>query len=88
MMIMNETKWVIMNKYRTVIAKGVPRNRYLVPLSDKTDKKRVLYYDSKKKVESAFTVSGFYGNFDPSTPDQDDYKLEAVEVTITIQTKG
>lgn len=79
-------KWVIMDKDRKVIAKGVPRSRYLIPVDDENDKKRLLYYDTKGRAESAFKVSGFW-NDDWLNP----YELEAVPVKIIveeIQTKG
>jgi len=74
-------KFVIMNEKRTKIAKGVPRNRYLVGVRNAaTDKKRLMYYDSENKAKAAFTVSGFYNQ-------NDDEKLEPVPVTITIKEK-
>lgn len=73
-------KWVIMDVDRKVIAKGVPRDRHLVPVDDVKDKKRILYYDSKGRAEAGFKVSGFYGN-DFRNP----YRLEAVPVTITVE---
>lgn len=61
-MIIEKTKvWLIMSKDRQFVAKGSVRNRHLIRIDDKKDKKRYLSYSSKAKAESAFTVSGFYG---------------------------
>ena len=60
MILLNEKNWIIVSKDRKVIAKGVPRNRYLCELSDTTDKGRILTYSSKSKAESAFKHNGFY----------------------------
>jgi hypothetical protein len=73
-------KWVIMDKERTVIAKGVPRQRYLIPLNDMNDNKRIMYYSSKGRARAGFTGSGFY------RPDYNKkYQLEPVKVKITIE---
>lgn len=77
-----ETVWVIMTKDGKKIAKGVPRNRYLIDVDDKTDKKRILTYRSKAKAEAGFTVSGFHGGREYC---KDDY--EAVEAEFVIKTK-
>lgn len=77
-----ETVWVIMTKDGKKIAKGVPRNRHLIDVDDKTDKKRILTYGSKAKAEAGFTVSGFYGGYDYC---KDDY--EVVEAEFIIKTK-
>jgi hypothetical protein len=61
MIIKNENVWVIMSKDRKLIAKGVPRDRSLELVDDLKDKKRILTYASKGKAESAFKISGFYG---------------------------
>ena len=75
-------KFVIMDKNRTLIAKGVPRNRYLVMVDDINDKKRILYYDSFNKAKSAYECSGFY----KFGIDRDyKYELEPVKVKITIE---
>lgn len=52
--------WVIMDKQHGVIAKGIPRNRYLVRVDDGNDKKRILTYNSQKIAESNFKTSWFY----------------------------
>ena len=78
-----ETVWVIMTKDEKKIAKGVPRNRYLIDIGDKSDKKRILTYGSKSKAEAGFRVSGFYGG---SEYDEKDY--EAVEAEFVIKTKN
>lgn len=54
-----KTVWLIMTKDRKLIAKGTPRNRYLVAVNEK-DGKRFLTYDYKSKAESGFKDSGFY----------------------------
>lgn len=54
------TRYIIMDKDRTVIAKGTVRNRHLIPLSKTNDKKRILYYTTKAKAKSAFTDYGLY----------------------------
>ncbi len=85
-------KWVIMDKKRRVIAKGVPRNRWLVRLDDYKDKKRILFYDTKKRAEAAFNGCGFYDNFDPEKKSNNEhgfivfgqYDLEAVRVKVTV----
>ena len=74
---------IIVSKDRKVIAKGVPRDRYLVSIDDEKDKKRILTYASKKKAENAFTDSFFYKGYQGDkkyTPDD----LEAIEARFTI----
>lgn len=92
MEIQNKTVWVIMSKCRKYIAKGTPRNRELVEVENKDDKKRFLTYASKAKAESAFKVSGFstyrIKNFpydSAYSKDRSEY-LEAVECKITLNT--
>lgn len=91
MIVSKETVWVIMTKCRKYIAKGTPRNRYLVAVDDPKDKKRYLTYTSKGKAESAFKVSGFYTYniddfpYDKRTKKTDEY-LEAVECEMIIKT--
>ena len=55
----NKKVWLIMTKCRKFIAKGTPRNRELISVDDKKDKKRFLTYSSKGMAESAFKTSGF-----------------------------
>lgn len=55
----NKKVWLIMTKCRKFIAKGTPRNRELISVDDKNDKKRFLTYSSKGMAESAFKTSGF-----------------------------
>ena len=78
-MIHSKERWVIMSKDRQFIAKGTPRNRYLIRVDNEKDKKRVMTYSSEAMARSAFTNSGFYG----SGPDAD--KLEAVKVKVTME---
>ena len=77
-----EKKWVIMDKARTVIAKGTPRNRCLVLVSDKKDKKRILYYTSYAMAKQGYSV-GFYTYGLPKKWDK--YKLEPVEVVLSMK---
>jgi len=58
--IFKKTVWLIMDKTRKVIAKGVPRNRYLCLVDDITDRKRVLTYNSEGMAKNGFISSGFY----------------------------
>lgn len=76
-----EVVWVIMTKDGKKIAKGVPRNRYLIDIEDKTDKKRILTYGSKAKAEAGFRMSRFYGGYEYN---EEDY--EAVEAEFVIKT--
>ena len=83
-----EKIWVIMSKDRKVIAKGTPRNRHLIYLSDTKNRLRYLTYTSKKMAESAFKTSFFYyrdesGNFVPCPYTRDD--LEAVETKLILE---
>lgn len=69
--------WVVMSKDRKKIAKGVPRNRYLVDVDDTTDKKRILTYSSEKiAYGNSHNGVGFYGMVDENL-------LEPVKVEIT-----
>lgn len=52
--------WVIMDKKRGIIAKGVPRNRYLELVSNEKDKKRILTYNSQRLAEAGFLSSWFF----------------------------
>ena len=58
--IYQKTVWLIMDKKRKVIAKGVPRNRYLCLVDDTKDRKRLLTYNSEGMAKNGFTNSGFY----------------------------
>ena len=61
MIISDKVVWVIMTKDRKYIAKGTPRNRYLIPIEDTKNTKRYLTYSSKGRAEAGFKLSGFYG---------------------------
>jgi uncharacterized protein with PIN domain len=74
--IIKKTVWVIMTKDRKYIAKGVPRNRWLISVDDKEDNKRVLTYTTKKKAENGFKLSGFYCG--------QDKELEAVKCSMAL----
>ena len=83
MKIIEENKWIIMSKDRKVIAKGIPRSRYLVPLDDGTINKRLLTYSSKKRAESGFKNSWFYRRGIAVNYKEED--LEAIKIKITIE---
>ncbi len=78
-----QNKWIIVSKDRKIIAKGIPRNRYLIPVKDTKDKKRILYYDSQKKAEAGFCSSWFFTNQISEKYEPQD--MEAVEVEITFK---
>ena len=79
MEINNTTVWLIMSKDRQYVAKGTPRNRYLIRLDNVKDKKRYLTYTSRGKAEAAFSNGlGFYSN--PGV------ELEAVGCQMILQT--
>ena len=83
-----EKVFVIMSKDRQVIAKGVPRNRYLIYVNDTKDKKRILTYPSKGYAESAYKDSYFYNGYskfvDKTKKVYTADDLEAVECTLTL----
>lgn len=82
----SEEVWIIVSKDRKVIAKGVPRNRRLVKIDDKKDKKRILTYASKNKAESAFNDFYFYTyELENGEDYEDPESLEAVKATMTIK---
>ncbi len=62
-MILKKVKaYVIMDKGRTVIAKGIPRNRWLVKVNDEADQQRILTYTTEGRAKAGFTGCGFWGN--------------------------
>lgn len=79
--LITDKKWIIMSKCGKVIAKGTPRNRCLVLVNDKNNK-RLLTYPSKKVAENAFKLSWFY-NY--SGIEDSKLKLIAVEVEIVVR---
>lgn len=83
MKIHEEKVWVIMSKCRQYIAKGTPRNRCLVRLDNKKDKKRLLTYKSEGMAISGFMNNWFYTwGLKLETPlTKED--MEAVEITLT-----
>lgn len=89
-----EIVWVIMDKNRNWIAKGVPRNRSLVRIDDQVNKERLLTYQSKGKATAGFKASGFYNQsavaeeygLAPSWSGGGQY-LEAVEVELVLNFK-
>ena len=87
-MISKKTVWLIMSRDRKVIAKGTPRNRYLVPVDDESDTKRLLTYSSEGRAKAGFKSSGFYTHQLPQEL-RDNYNnsdsLEAVKVEMLIQ---
>lgn len=88
----SKTIWVIMSKDRKLIAKGTPRNRELVEVSNLKDKKRFLTYTSQKTAIAAFTSCGFYGQhlidgWDYKKHQKLDQFLEAVEINMVLEYK-
>lgn len=81
---LKEIKWVIMDKERTVIAKGVPRDRHLVLVNDVKDKKRILFYTSYNMAKNGYST-GFYSSGLPKY--WNEYDLEPVEVEVIIKEK-
>lgn len=71
--------WVVMTKDNKMIAKGVPRSRYLIPVDDKKDNKRIITYSSEGKANANKT--GFYGQWTNGYTDED---MKTVKATITI----
>ena len=84
MIVDESTVWLIMSKDRKLVAKGTPRNRCLVDVNDKTDKKRYLTYSSKGKAEAGFKVSGFWGMPAEWERGERGKYLQAVECKMTL----
>lgn len=84
MKIYEKEVWVIMSKDRKIIAKGVPRSRALVEVSNLKDNKRILTYNSKKLAESGFNNSWFNTQYNTSEKRYEEEDLEAVKCKITI----
>jgi hypothetical protein len=83
MILERKTVWLIMSKDRQYVAKGIPRNRYMVSVDDKKCKKRYITYSSKGMAEAGFKNSGFYGSQRPIGVAPEDY-YEAVECEMTL----
>jgi hypothetical protein len=87
-MIIEEEVWVVMSKDRHYIAKGVPRDRWLIPVEKKNDKKRVLTYSSKGRAEASYRSDGYFQvpfeGYDRSKHNIADY-IEPVKVKIKIE---
>lgn len=81
---LKETKWIIMDKERTVIAKGVTRDQHLVSVNDIADNKRILYYTSAGMARAGYST-GFWTFGLPKH--WDEYELEPVEVEFIIREK-
>ena len=64
MEIENKKVWVVMDKKRTVIAKGNVRDRHLVRLDNEKCKKRYLTYNTKGKAEASFSGKFVYNGSD------------------------
>lgn len=88
-----ERKWILVDKARKVIARGIPRNRKLV-FVDGPSKARILTYRSKATAISGGLSAGFYSwEVDEYMAEQygkDWYRhhdrcLEPVEVEIIIK---
>jgi hypothetical protein len=71
-----------MSKDRKLIAKGVPRDRWLIEVDDDTDNKRVLTYNSKLRAELAYKESFFFNDTPYNVTERD---LESVKITITYE---
>lgn len=81
----NSKVWVIMSKDRKYIAKGSPRNRYLISVDNLfNDRKKFLTYSSKGVAEAAFRTNGFYGSIYPYGTDLTEV-LEAVECHLKLE---
>lgn len=76
-----EYKWIVMDKDRTVIAKGSPGEKYLISINDKKDNKRILFYSTKNRAKNCNDGS-FYNN---SRYPNYKYHVEPVKVKITIE---
>lgn len=80
-MFKSEYKWVVMDKDRTVIAKGESRYKYLIPIDDEKDKKRTLFYSTRNRASQcgngSFMNNGNYKKYI--------YDVEPVKVKITIE---
>jgi hypothetical protein len=91
MEILKEEVWVIMSKDRKYIAKGSPRNRYLISINNHKDKKRILTYSSKDKAESGFKDYGFFNEHIIDGYGYNNYKLsnflEAVKCDFVLTKK-
>lgn len=90
-MIQEEKIWLIISKDKKVIAKGTPRNRFLIHFTDKKSNLRYLTYTSKAKAEAAFKSGFFYyrdtsGEWAPCPYTRND--LEAVEAKMTLEIPG
>jgi hypothetical protein len=83
MILDNKIVWLIMSKDRKFVAKGTPRNRYMVSVDDKKCKKRYITYSSKGMAEAGFKNSGFYGSQRPKGVAVEDY-YEAVQCELTL----
>lgn len=89
-----EHRWIIMSKDRTLVAKGIPRDRWLVRADDTKNKQRILTYDTENKARAGFVYNGFYSDYIPRKDKNENYidqsiwrqeHLEAVPVIITIE---
>jgi hypothetical protein len=83
MILEKKVVWLIMSKDRKYVAKGTPRNRYMISTEDRKCKKRYITYSSKGMAEAGFKCSGFYGDVKPIGTDPVDY-YEAVECEMTL----
>lgn len=88
-MISKKEVWVIMSRDRKVIAKGTPRNRYLVETADESDTKRLLTYSSEGRARAGFSGGCYFYTHRLPKEIQDQYRdsnsLEAVKVEMIIQ---
>lgn len=79
--LVNRKVWIIISKDRKIIAKGVPRNRYLCRVDDDKDNKRILFYTSEAKATTAFKNNWFYDGDLVTTSNH----LEAVAVNMILE---
>lgn len=83
-----EERYVLMSKDKLVIAKGVPRNRYLCLVSEK-DRKRLLTYSTENMAKANdkgfFTSKGVNAYMkERNMRWNDEIKLEPVKVITSI----
>ncbi len=83
-----EKKWIVVSNDETLIAKGIPRQRFLVPI-DPPDNKRILTYATKAMAENAIRMHPLIYN-GPELYYEPQWfvdNLKAIRVTITIESQ-
>ena len=81
-MLKEEYKWIVMDKDRTVIAKGESRYKYLISINDEKDNKRTLFYSTRNRASNCRDGS-FMNNGDSFKGYK--YHVEPVKVKIIIE---